>query len=168
MFKIKLKLRLKLNVDNFFQKLYFRFKYSISLEYVSMCFCDVINFSVVCVLNLSIAHGNLHKLTALMVLALVALWELRSGHSKLVHVVLRLFRHGVVGANFFLNSAEVSVLVHSFLSDWNHGIHNVPEDALNKWSGCQRALIGKPSVKINKRDKFLEVKRVLLGSSSPL
>ena len=132
-----------------------------------MCFCDVINSSIVCVLNLSIAHSNLHKLTALMVLALVALWELSSGDSKLVHVILGLFRHGVVGANFLLDFTEISVLVHGFLSDWNHGINNVPEDTLDEWSGRQGALIGESSVEVNERDKFLEVKRAFLGSSSP-
>ena len=100
-----------------------------------MCFCNVINCSIVCVLNLSIAHSNLHKLTALMVLALVALWEFSSGDSKLIHVVLGFLRDGVVGADFLLNFTEIGILVHSFLSDWNHGIHNIPEDTLDKWSG---------------------------------
>ena len=109
----------------------------------------MINCSIVCVLNLSIAHGNLHKLTTLMVLALMALWEFRSGDSKLVHVGLRLLWNGVVGADFFLNFAEVSVLIHGALSDWNDGIYHVPEDTLDKWSGSQRALVGEPSVEIN-------------------
>jgi hypothetical protein len=132
-----------------------------------MCFCYMINWSIVCVLNLSIAHSNLHKLTSLMVLALVALWEFRSSHSKLVHIVLGLLRDGVVGADFFLNFTEVSVLVHSFLSDRNHSIHNIPEDTLYKWSGRQGALIGESSVEVNERDKFLEVEGAFLGSSSP-
>jgi len=127
----------------------------------------MINCSIVCVLNLSIAHGNLHKLTALVVLALVALWEFSSGDRKLVHVVLGLLRDGVVGADFFLNFTEISVLVHGFLSDWDHGIHNVPEDTLDKWSGCQGALIGESSVEVNERDKLFEVERAFLWSSSP-
>jgi hypothetical protein len=127
----------------------------------------MINCSIVCVLNLSIAHGNLHKLTTLVVLALVALWEFSSGDSKLVHVVLGLLRDGVVGADFFLNFTEISVLVHGFLSDWDHGIHNVPEDTLDKWSGRQGALIGESSVEVNERDKLFEVERAFLWSSSP-
>ena len=127
----------------------------------------MINCSIVCVLNLSIAHGNLHKLTTLVVLALVALWEFSSGDSKLVHVVLGLLRDGVVGADFFLNFTEISVLVHGFLSDWNHGVHNVPEDTLDKWSGRQGALIGESSVEVNERDKLFEVERAFLWSSSP-
>ena len=102
-----------------------------------------------------------------MILALVALWELSSCDSKLVHVVLGFLRDGVVGADFLLNFTEIGVLVHSFLSDWNHGIHNIPEDTLDKWSGRQGALIGEPSVEVNERDKLLEVKRAFLGSSSP-
>jgi hypothetical protein len=102
-----------------------------------------------------------------MVLALVALWEFSSGDSKLVHVVLGLLWDGVVGADFLLDFTEIGILVHGFLSDWNHGIHDVPEDTLDKWSGRQGALIGESSVEVNERDKLLEVKRALLGCGSP-
>ena len=102
-----------------------------------------------------------------MVLALVALWELRSGHCKLVHVLLGLLWDGVVGADFLLDLSEVGVLVHGVLGDRNHGVNNVPKDTLDKWGGSQGSLIGESSVEVNELDKLLEVERALLWSSSP-
>ena len=97
----------------------------------------MVNWSIVDILNLSIAHRHLHKLASLMVLALVTLWELGPCHRKLIHVRFRLFWHHVVGADFFLHATETGVAVHGLLGDWDHGVNNVPKDALDERSGCQ-------------------------------
>ena len=127
-----------------------------------MSLCDVINWSIVCVLHLSVAHSHFHELASLVVLAFVIFWESGSGHGKLVHLFLGLLWHDVVGANLLLNSPEVGVLVHGGLGDWDHGVNNIPKDTLHQWCCGQRSLVSKSSVEVNQFNKSLQVKRALL------
>lgn len=126
----------------------------------------MVNRSLVNILHLSIAHGHLHELAALMVLAFMVLWELSSSHSKFIELLLLFLCDDIVGTDLLLNFPEVGVLVHGLLCDWNHGVNNVPKDTLNKWSSGERALIGEPPVEIHKFDEFLQIKWAICWSSS--
>ena len=91
-----------------------------------MCFCDVVNWSLIGILNLSIAHGHLHKLASLVVLAFMVFWEPGSCDAKFIHLLLRLLWDNVVGATLLLDSSEVGELVHGGLGDWDDSVNNVP------------------------------------------
>ena len=84
---------------------------------------DVINWSSISVLNLSVAHSDSHELVTLVVLALAVFWELGSGLSELVKVVLTLLSDHVVGGGLLLHSSVLDILVHGRLSDWDHGVN---------------------------------------------
>ena len=112
---------------------------------------------IVDILHLSVAHSHFHELVALVILALVVLWEVGPSSTKFVKLVLLLLTHDVVGADLLLNLSEVSVHVHGLLSDWDHGVNNVPKDTLDKWSGGQGSLIGESSVEVNELDKLFQI-----------
>lgn len=124
--------------------------------------------SLILVLNLSITHGNSHKLASLMVLALSVLWESSSGHSEFIHVILVLLWNNVVGTDLLLNSSEVGILIHGPLCDWDHGVDHIPKDTFDKWSGCKGTLVSEPPVEIDQFDKLAKVERTLLGAGSAL
>ena len=88
----------------------------------------MINWSLIGILDLSIAHGNSHELISLMVLALTILRELCPGLGKLVHIFLVLLWDDIVGAALLCNFSEGNVLVHGRLSDGDHGVDDVPQD----------------------------------------
>jgi hypothetical protein len=123
----------------------------------------VINWSIVGVLDLSVAHCDLHELASLVVLALVVLWELGSGLSEFVKVVLAFGTDHVVGGDFLLHSSELDVLVHGGLSDWDHSVNQVPKDTFDEWGGSQGSLIGESLVEVDQLHKLAEVKRTLLS-----
>ena len=78
------------------------------------------------ILNLSIAHGHLHKLASLVVLAFMVFWEPGSCDAKFIHLLLCLLWDNVVGATLLLDSSEVGELVHGGLGDWDDSVNNVP------------------------------------------
>ena len=96
----------------------------------SMFLSDVINWSVILVLNLSGAHSNLHELSTLVILALMVVWPVGPCLGKLAQLILSLLGDDVVGTDLLGNFSEVSVLVHCCLGDRDHGVDNIPKDAL--------------------------------------
>lgn len=128
-----------------------------------MFLCDVINWSIILVLNLSRTHGNFHELSTLMILALMVVWPLSSCLSELAQLVLSLLGDDVVGTDFLCNFSESSVLVHGALGDWDHGVDHIPKDAFNQWGSGKGTSVGKSSVKVYQIDEFLQVKRTVLG-----
>ena len=123
----------------------------------------MINWPSVGVLDLSVAHSDLHELASLMVLALVVLWELGSGLSKFIKIILALGTDHVVGGDFLLHSSELDVLVHGGLSNWDDSVNQVPKNAFNKWGGGEGSLIGESLVEVDQSHKLAKVKRTLLS-----
>ena len=136
------------------------------MSLISMFFCDMINWSIILVLNLSGAHSNFHELSTLMILALMVVWPLGSSLGELAQLVLSLLSYDVVGTDFLGNFSEVSVLVHGALGDWDHGVDHIPKDAFYQWSSGQGTSIGKSSVEVYQIDEFLQVKRTVFGVMS--
>ena len=117
----------------------------------------MIDWSIISILNLSIAHGNSHKLISLMILALAILWELCPSLGKLIHIFFVLLRDDIVGAAFLCNSSEGRVLVHRGLGDWDHGVDDVPKDAFEQRGCGQGSLVSEAAVEV---DQLYELAKV--------
>lgn len=115
------------------------------------------------VLDLSVAHSDLHELAALVVLAFVVLWELGSGLSEFVKILLALGTDHVVGGDLVLNPSVVSVLVHGGLSNWNDSVNQIPKDTFDKWGGGEGTLIGESLVEVDQFDELAKVESTHLG-----
>ena len=123
----------------------------------------MINWPIVGILDLSVTHSDLHELASLMVLALVVLWELGSGLSEFIKIILALGTDHVVGGDFLLHSSELDVLVHGGLSNWDDSVNQVPKNAFDKWGGGEGSLIGESLVEVDQFHKLAKVKRTLLS-----
>ena len=123
----------------------------------------MINRPSVGVLDLSIAHSDLHELASLVVLAFVVLWELGSGLTEFIKIFLALGTDHVVGGDLLLHPSVLDVLVHGGLSNWDNGVNQIPKDTFDKWGGGEGTLIGESLVEIDQFDKLAKVKRALLG-----
>ena len=123
-----------------------------------ICVVYVVDLSIILILYLSAAHGNLHELSSLVVLTLMVMWPLGSCLGELAELILSLLGHNIVGGDLFLHLSEGGVLVHCGLSDRNNCFHNVPKDSLHKRSGRQGPGVGESSVKVNQLNEFLQVK----------
>ena len=123
----------------------------------------MINWPSVGVLDLSVAHSDLHELASLVVLAFVVLWELRSGLTEFVEVFLALSTDHVVSRDLLLHPSVLDVLVHGGLSNWDNGVYQIPKNTFDKWGGGEGTLIGESLVEVDQFDKLAKVKRTLLG-----
>ena len=103
----------------------------------SMFLCDVINWSIILVLNLSGAHCDLHELSTLVVLALMVVWPLGPCLGELAQLILSLLGDNVVSTDLLGDFSEFGVLVHCCLGDRDHSINYIPKDALHQWSSRQ-------------------------------
>lgn len=128
-----------------------------------MFLCNVINWSIILVLNLSGAHSDLHELSPLVILALMVVWPMGPCLGELAQLILSLLGHDVVRTDLLRNFSEIGVLVHCCLGDRDHRVDHIPKDPLYQWGSCQGTSVGKSSVEVNKIDKFLQVKRTVLG-----
>jgi len=108
----------------------------------------VVYLSVILILNLSTAHGNLHKLSSLMILALMVMWPLCSCLGELAELILSLLGHNVVGGYLLLHLSEGGVLIHCGLGDGDHCLDHIPKDTLHERSGSQGAGVGESSVEV--------------------
>ena len=118
---------------------------------------NMVDWSIISVLDPSVAHGHSHELVALVVLALDGIWELELSLKEFVDVVSSNGRNNVGDGDLLLNSAEVSVHVHRCLSDRDHCFHHVPQDSLDERRGGERSLVGESSVEVNKLDKLAHI-----------
>jgi hypothetical protein len=91
----------------------------------------VINWSIIGVLDLSVAHSDLHELVSLVVLAFVVLWELGSGLTEFVKFLLAFGTDHVVGGDFLLDPSVSNILVHGGLFNWDNSVNQIPKDTFD-------------------------------------
>ena len=123
----------------------------------------MVDWSSVGILDLSVAHSDFHELASLVVLAFVVFWELGSGLSELVQVVLALGSNHVVGGGLVLHPSVLDVFVHGGLSNWDNSVNKIPKNSFDKWGGGERSLIGESLVEIDELHELAEVEWGLLG-----
>ena len=114
----------------------------------------MINRPSVGVLDLSVAHSDLHELASLVVLAFVVLWELGSGLTEFVKLLLTLGTDHVVGGDFLLHPSVSNILVHGRLFNWDNSVNQIPKDTFDKWSSSEGSLIGESLVEVDQFDKL--------------
>ena len=90
----------------------------------------MINWPLVQILYFPVAHGHSHELAALIILALAIVWMSALSNHKLVHGFLGDLGNDIVSAHGFCHFTEASELVDGGLSDWDHGLNDVPHNAL--------------------------------------
>lgn len=118
---------------------------------------NMVDWSIISVLDPSVAHGHSHELVALVVLAFDHIWELLLGFLELVHLFDSDGRNDVVGTDLLGNLTEVGVLVHGMLFDWDDGFDYIPQDTLDKRSGGERALVSESSVEVDELNELAQV-----------
>ena len=121
----------------------------------------MINWPIVCVLYLSVAHRNFHELASITVLAFMTLWELRSGLIKLIKVIPSLATDHVVNRVFLKNFSVLNVLIHGGLSYRDDSVNQIPKNTFDKWGGGEGSLIGESPVEVDQFDEFAKVERTL-------
>jgi len=129
---------------------------------------NMIYLSIILVLYLSAAHGNLHELSSLMVLALMVMWPLCSCLGELAELILSLLGHYIVGGDLLLHFSEGGVLVHCGLGDGDHCLYHVPKDALHERSGGQGTGVGESSVEVYQLNELPQVQGAVSGVVSVL
>ena len=141
--------------------IYSIFLVPITIQISQIGVINVVHWSIILVLHLSAAHGDLHELSSLVVLALMVMWPLGSCLVELAKLILSLLGNNVRSTDFLCNFSKVSVLVHGGLCDRDHCLHNIPKDTLHERSGGQRPGVGESSVEVDELNELAEVERAV-------
>jgi len=121
----------------------------------------MVNWSVVLVLDLSVANGNSHELVSVDVVALHAVVMGGFGHGPSVD--LSLVGNELGGRDLLGDLSELDELIASGLSDWDDLLNNVPHDSFGHWGGGEGTLVGESSVEVNGVDKLGQIKAGFLS-----
>ena len=124
---------------------------------ISVLEVDSVDRPVILILDLSVASTNSHESGAILLEALLGVWNIGLElfeESNGLWILVGNFVGDLVGFDF----SHVHVKVEGALSDWNDTLDDVPEDTLVAWSGGQGSWIGPSFVEIKLLDELGKVK----------
>lgn len=121
----------------------------------------MVNWSIVLVLNLSVAHSNSHELVSVDVLALHAV--VMGGLGKGPSVNFLLIGNELGGGETLLDLSELDELIGGALSDWDNLLNNVPHDTFGSWGGGEGSLESPSSVSVDHADEFGKIQSGVLS-----